>query len=129
MHMYSPEMVRSASDMNHYTNGSNNGVDSNDHSRTSSRNGNHHNGHGTIVPKRNAPRNRSAWSYGPGAGMGGYTYNMPPAPPISHTDNVGPRLTPSMRRTSGASNAGGSAGARTPGDEASSTAVSSLSRF
>ncbi|KAF9643711.1 hypothetical protein BDM02DRAFT_3191297 [Thelephora ganbajun] len=62
--------------------------------------------------RRNAPKVRTTWSYGPGPG--GFQYHN------NNGDTVGPRLTPS-RRTSGNS----SAGSRTPGDEASSTASSS----
>ena len=63
--------------------------------------------------RRNAPKVRTAWSYGPGTG--GFQYHN------NSGESVGPRLT-SSRRTSGNSSTGG----RTPGDEASSTAVSSL---
>lgn len=123
--MYSPEITRTTSEMGHYANGSSNGVDGNDHSRASSRNsGNHHGGPGAIGGKRGAPKTRAAWSFGPGAGMGGYAYNMPPNAPMVSTDTVGPRLSSAIRRTSGASSTSGSAGTRTPGDEASSTAVS-----
>ena len=74
-----------------------------------------HNGRrGHNNSRRNAPKVRTAWSYGPGPG--GFQHHN------DNVDVVGPRLTPS-RRTSGNS----SAGSRTPGDEASSTAVSSLS--
>ena len=73
-----------------------------------------HNGRrgGNNNSRRNAPKVRTAWSYGPGPG--GFQYHN------NNGDTVGPRFT-SSRRTSGNS----SAGSRTPGDEASSTAVSS----
>ncbi|KAL6307254.1 hypothetical protein BKA93DRAFT_769218 [Sparassis latifolia] len=83
------------------------------HSRASSRSS----GHGS---KRGVPR-RTPWSYGPGAGSGGYTYNLTGlGGGIGGTEVVGPRL--SSRRISSSS---GSTGTRTPGDEASSTASSS----
>ena len=71
-------------------------------------------GGGNNNSRRNAPKMRTALSYGPGSG--GHQYHN------NNGDTVGPRLT-SSRRTSGNS----SAGSRTPGDEASSTAVSLLS--
>ena len=70
-------------------------------------------GGGNSNNRRNAPKVRTALSYGPGSG--GIQYHN------NNGDTVGPRLT-SSRRTSGNS----SAGSRTPGDEASSTAVSLL---
>ncbi|KAL4250211.1 amino acid/polyamine transporter 2 family protein [Abortiporus biennis] len=85
--------------------------DSANHSRASSRNSSN-NG----VSRRGAPRARQAWSYGPGVASGGVPY--PGAGGILPIDTVGPRL--STRRTSGNSS-GGSAGNKTPGDEASST--------
>jgi hypothetical protein len=85
------------------------------HSRTSSRSSAGTGGGGTG--KRGAPPARTSWSYGPGAGMGG----IGSANPLVGGDVVGPRLSSSMRRTSGASSSG-STGTRT-GDEASSTAV------
>lgn len=75
-----------------------------DHSRASSRNSNGHgqmNGHGRGA-------RRQPWSYGPGIGMN-----------PGNGDVVGPRL--SSRRTSSGSQG---TGYRTPGDEASSVAVS-----
>ncbi|OSX64235.1 hypothetical protein POSPLADRAFT_1073817 [Postia placenta MAD-698-R-SB12] len=95
-----------------YMNG--NGADSSNHSRASSRSSNGH--------RRGAPRARGSWSYGPGAGNNGYSFNM-----NGHGAGgaeVGPRLSSTFRRTSSGS---GSAGARTPGDEASSTASSTSS--
>ncbi|GJE90938.1 hypothetical protein PsYK624_070850 [Phanerochaete sordida] len=86
------------------------GPDSVDHSRAPSRSSSTHgsvNGHG----RRSGPHvRRQPWSYGPGpvVGMG----------PPNAGDFVGPRLT--NRRTSS-----GSAGHRTPGDEASSVTSSS----
>lgn len=67
---------------------------------------------GSNNGRRNAPKVRPTWSYGPGPG--GIQYNN------NNGDSVGPRFT-SSRRTSGTS----SAGSRTPGDEASSTTSSS----
>lgn len=75
--------------------------------------------------KRGAPPARSAWSYGPGIGMGGFGYGNPSG--MGGGDIVGPRFSSSMRRTSQTSSVGsGSTGNRTPGDEASSTAVSHI---
>lgn len=81
-------------------------------------------GNGVIGPggggKRGLQPGRSPWSYGPGiggfgqGGVGG----------MGGEPAVGPRLSSSMRRTSNTSSGGGSTGNRTPGDEASSTAVS-----
>ncbi|THH32510.1 hypothetical protein EUX98_g1672 [Antrodiella citrinella] len=100
-----------------YANGSHH-VDSNGNSRTSSRNSNNNhmgpNGNG----RRGAPRTRQAWSYGPGASSTGFQYGG------QGTEQVGPRLT--TRRTSGTSSGSGSAGNRTPGDEASSTTQPAL---
>ncbi|KAG0709323.1 hypothetical protein DFH29DRAFT_887821 [Suillus ampliporus] len=78
----------------------------------------------SMGPKpRGAPPARTAWSYGPGVGMGGFGVNNMGSRP-SGGEVVGPRLSSSVRRPSGNSNA--SAGGRTPaGDEASSTASSS----
>ncbi|EGN96739.1 hypothetical protein SERLA73DRAFT_184899 [Serpula lacrymans var. lacrymans S7.3] len=78
--------------------------------------------HGNMK-QRGAPPARHAWSYGPGVGMGGYGVGN-----INNTcsmagETVGPRLSSTMRRTSGTSSS--STGNRTPGDEASSTASSS----
>jgi hypothetical protein len=70
-------------------------------------------GGGNNSNRRNVPKVRTTWNYGPGAGGFQYHHN--------NGESVGPRLSPS-RRTSGNS----SAGSRTPGDEASSTAVSSF---
>ena len=100
--------------------GGRNGHDgANNHSRASSRNST---GHGGVNggSKRGAPPARAAWSYGPGIGMGGFGYGNP-----SGMEAVGPRLSSAIRRTSQTSSVGsGSTGYRTPGDEASSTAVS-----
>ncbi|KAJ8590109.1 hypothetical protein M405DRAFT_181021 [Rhizopogon salebrosus TDB-379] len=72
---------------------------------------------------RGAPPARSAWSYGPGVGMGGFGMNNAGSRP-SGGEVVGPRLSSSVRRPSG--NLNTSAGGRAPaGDEASSTASSS----
>ncbi|TCD67971.1 hypothetical protein EIP91_011772 [Steccherinum ochraceum] len=91
-------------------------VDSNGNSRTSSRNSNHMGANGG--PRRGGPpRPRQAWSYGPGASGVGFQYGA------QGSEQVGPRLT--TRRTSGTSSGSGSAGNRTPGDEASSTTSSS----
>lgn len=76
--------------------------------RTSSRNGN------TSPNKRTASHGRGLWNQGTGVNGVGH-------------DVVGPRLNSGIRRTSGASsNGSGSTGALTPGDEASSVAVSSF---
>lgn len=94
------------------------------HGRTSSRNST---GHNTMngSGKRGAPPARSAWSYGPGVSMGGFGYGNPSGMSGGGSDVVGPRLSSAMRRTSQTSSVGsGSTGNRTPGDEASSTAVS-----
>jgi hypothetical protein len=94
------------------------------HSRTSSRNST---GHGAMngVGKRGAPPARTAWSYGPGIGMGGFGVGNPSN--MGGGEAVGPRLSSAMRRTSQTSSVGSSStGYRTPaGDEASSTASSS----
>lgn len=80
----------------------------------------------TMGPKpRGAPPARSAWSYGPGIGMGGFGVNGNTGRPGGGGEVVGPRLSSTVRRHPG--NANGNAGARTPAsDEASSSAVSSL---
>jgi hypothetical protein len=91
--------------------GNTNGVESNQSRRNGASGGN--NG-----GRRNAPKARSAWSYGPGPGVAGYPYGS--------GETVGPRLSSTMRRTSGNSSAG-SGSNRTAGDEASSTAVRYLS--
>lgn len=102
-------------------NGGGYGVESSNHSRASSRNSNSHTGT-NGVGRRNGPRTRTVWPNGPGVGFGGqYSSNM------VVNDTVGPRL--SNRRTSGTSSGSGSNGNRTPGDEASSTAVSHFARF
>jgi len=97
------------------------------HSRTSSRNNSA--GHSGMNGggKRGAPPARSAWSYGPGVGMGGFPYGNPSGMGGGGSDVVGPRLSSAMRRASQTSSVGsGSTGNRTPaGDEASSTASSS----
>ncbi|KAG1746590.1 uncharacterized protein EDB91DRAFT_1219589 [Suillus paluster] len=83
----------------------------------------------SMGPKpRGAPPARSAWSYGPGVGMGGFGVNNMSGSRPSGGEVVGPRLSSSVRRPSGNSNA--SAGGRTlAGDEASSTAVSYFTRL
>jgi SUZ domain len=90
------------------------GVESNNQSRRNGSGGGNNPG-----SRRNAPKVRSAWSYGPGTSIGGYNYG--------NGDTVGPRLSSVMRRTSGNSSAG-SGGNGTPGDEASSTAVRHVSQ-
>lgn len=81
------------------------GADSLDRSRASSQNSS---SHGSVNGRRTGPSaRRQPWSYGPGIGMGG----------PSNGDFVGPRLN-NRRQSSG------SAGYRTPGDEASSVTVS-----
>ena len=83
----------------------------------------------TMGPKpRGAPPARSAWSYGPGIGMGGFGINGNTGRPGGGGEVVGPRLSLTVRRHPGNSN--GITGARTPAsDEASSPAVSCPSRF
>ncbi|KDQ61389.1 hypothetical protein JAAARDRAFT_30816 [Jaapia argillacea MUCL 33604] len=99
---------------------------SNNHSRTSSRNSNGGNngvvasGRGRGALPNGRPPNGHAWTYGPGIGFG---YGGA----SSGGETVGPRLSSSMRRTSGTSSGSASTGNRTPGDEASSTASSSTS--
>lgn len=79
---------------------------------------------GMSANKRGAPPARSAWSYGPGVGL----HASPAGAPIHFPSGngggevVGPRLSSTVRRISGAS--AGSNGSRTPGDETASTAVS-----
>ncbi|KAI0923733.1 hypothetical protein AcV5_009202 [Taiwanofungus camphoratus] len=105
-----------------HTNSNGNSAENNHHIRASSRNSGSHHGGGSS--KRGMPR-RGAWSYGPGAGSGGYTWNVAGlSGGGGGNDVVGPRLSSSVRRISGTSSGSGSAGTRTPGDEASSTAVS-----
>ncbi|KAI0063999.1 hypothetical protein BV25DRAFT_328926 [Artomyces pyxidatus] len=86
-------------------------------------NGNHSNG----TNKRKTPR-ASAWSYGPGISggfPGGSGVNGLSMTPAETYGTVGPRLSNSMRKSSG--NSSGSAGNRTPGDESSSVASSTSS--
>ncbi|OJT10901.1 cAMP-regulated phosphoprotein 21 [Trametes pubescens] len=91
-----------------------------DFSRTSSRSSN---GHGSMNSKRGGARGRGSWTYGPGVSTGGYTFNSPSAMNgIGGNDAYGPRLSSNVRRASGTSSSGGSAGARTPADETASTA-------
>jgi hypothetical protein len=75
--------------------------------------------------KRGNSRNGSgSFSHGP---MFGYSFGVSAggSSPIENNANiVGPRLNNTMRRTSGTSN-----GSRTPGDEASSVAVSLVFTF
>lgn len=78
----------------------------------------------SMGPKpRGAPPARSAWSYGPGVGMGGFGVNNVGNRP-GGGEVVGPRLSSSVRRPSGNSNAS-ACGRISAGDEASSTASSS----
>ena len=114
---YMPEM--GAGNPVGYMNGSGSGTGSSNHSRASSRSSHH------SAPRRGAPRARGSWSFGPGAGNNGYTYNFGPS--LSGSETVGPRLSSSNRRISTTSSTSGSAGVRTPGDETSSTTVSILS--
>lgn len=72
--------------------------------------------------KRGAPPARSAWSFGPGIGMNGYVGTGSNG--IGGGETMGPRL--SMSRSGMSNGSSGSNGNRTPGDEASSTAVSHL---
>ncbi|TFY62135.1 hypothetical protein EVJ58_g4059 [Rhodofomes roseus] len=65
--LYVPDMTANGSG---YMNGGGSGTGSSNHSRASSRSSHH----GTN--KRGAPRARASWSYGPGAGNNGYTYNL-----------------------------------------------------
>jgi hypothetical protein len=70
------------------------------------------------------PQARTAWSYGPGVGMGGYV-----APNgITAGDAIGPRLSSNHRRPSGNSNSSNSL-ASSMCDEISSTAVRLLDPF
>ncbi|KAH9839694.1 uncharacterized protein C8Q71DRAFT_743804 [Rhodofomes roseus] len=115
--LYVPDMTANGSG---YMNGGGSGTGSSNHSRASSRSSHH----GTN--KRGAPRARASWSYGPGAGNNGYTYNLSSiGNGMGASETVGPRLSSSTRRISATSSASGSAGVRTPGDEASSTTSSS----
>ncbi|KAF8967627.1 hypothetical protein BDZ97DRAFT_500749 [Flammula alnicola] len=66
---------------------------------------------------------RSAWSYGPGVGMGGYTAPMHSA----GGDAVGPRFNNSNRRMSGNSSSGGNSRASSNCDDVSSTSSSTTS--
>ena len=76
-------------------------------------NGNGVNGAKSRLPM--PPQTRTAWSYGPGVGMGGYV-----APNgITTGDAIGPRLSSNHRRPSGSGNSHASSN----GDEVSSTAV------
>ncbi|KAF8448994.1 hypothetical protein L210DRAFT_3439692 [Boletus edulis BED1] len=81
----------------------------------------------TMGPKpRGAPPARSAWSYGPGIGMGGFGVNSNTGRTGGGGEVVGPRLSSTVRRHAGSLN--GSVGGRTPAsDEASSPATSSTS--
>jgi len=73
---------------------------------------------------RSAPPARSAWSYGPGVGMGGFGVNSINSRSNSGGEIVGPRLSSAIRRPgNGHSNVVNRAPA---GDEASSTAVSNV---
>lgn len=77
---------------------------------------------------RGAPPARSAWSYGPGIGMGGFGVNGNTGRPGGGGEVVGPRLSSTVRRHPG--NPNGSTGTRTPAsDDAASPAVSCPSRF
>ena len=63
------------------------------------------------------PQARTAWSYGPGVGMGGYV-----APNgITAGDAIGPRLSSNHRRTGNSNSSNGHASSNC--DEVSSTAV------
>ncbi|KAI5999366.1 hypothetical protein F5J12DRAFT_847847 [Pisolithus orientalis] len=76
---------------------------------------------------RGAPPARSAWSYGPGVGMGGFGVNNVNGRSVSSSgkDAVGPRLNTSTRRPGNGRSSGFNG---TPaGDEAASTASSSTS--
>ena len=85
-------------------------------------NGNGVNGTKSRLPV--PPQARTAWSYGPGVGMGGYV-----APNgISTGDAIGPRLSSNHRRPSGNSNSSNSH-ASSNCDEVSSTAVRMLDLF
>ena len=118
--LYAPEM--GANNSVGFMNGGGSGTGSSNHSRASSRSSHH------GAPKRGAPRARPSWTYGPGVGNNGYTYNLNNiGPPLGGSETVGPRFSSSARRISMTSSTGGSAGVRTPGDETSSTAVSTIS--
>ena len=84
-------------------------------------NGNGVNGTKSRLPM--PPQARTAWSYGPGVGMGGYV-----APNgITTGDAIGPRLSSNHRRPSG--NSSGNSHSSSNGDEVSSTAVRLLFHF
>ncbi|CCL98600.1 uncharacterized protein FIBRA_00602 [Fibroporia radiculosa] len=118
--LYMPDTITN----NGFIHGGGSGTGSNNHSRASSRSSNSHHGGN----KRGAPRARGSWSYGPGTANNGFTFNTSGiGGSIGPGDTVGPRLSSNFRRISGASSTSGSAGTRTPGDEASSTASSSTS--
>ncbi|KAI0766634.1 hypothetical protein BD413DRAFT_569195 [Trametes elegans] len=105
--------------------GSPNGLDMPNLSRTSSRNSN---GHGSMNGRRGAARGRGSWMHGPGGvSNGNYGYGSPPVHVMGGHETFGTRLGVNARRISGTSSSSGSAGARTPADETSSTAVSARS--
>ncbi|EMD39144.1 hypothetical protein CERSUDRAFT_112820 [Gelatoporia subvermispora B] len=118
---YMPDMQRPNSMPPGYINGNGPGLDISHGRRGNNMNHtgqNGQNGHN----KRGMPR-RQNWSFGPGTSHGGYTFNASGLGGASN-EAVGPRLSNNMRRISGASSGSGSAGTRTPGDEASSTTSS-----
>ncbi|KAF8202258.1 hypothetical protein BJ912DRAFT_896867 [Pholiota molesta] len=69
------------------------------------------------------PPHRTAWSYGPGVGMGGYTAPVIPGA----NDSVGPRFNTTNRRPSGNSSSGGNSRASSTNDDVSSTSSSTTS--
>ncbi|OCH96251.1 hypothetical protein OBBRIDRAFT_787325 [Obba rivulosa] len=116
---YMQDMQRPSSMPPGFANGNAPTVDGNNNRRGNGMNHAGQNGNS----KRGMPR-RQNWSYGPGAGNGGYTFNTTGLGGVTN-EAVGPRLSNNnMRRISGASSGSGSAGTRTPGDEASSTTSS-----
>ena len=110
--------------------GNGNGIGSVNHGQASSRNSAPPGGVNGAGKHRGAPPPRAPWSFGPGVGMGGHSYNgAVSAAGTSGGEVVGPRLS-SMRRPSG--NSVGSSGTNRSSsncDESSSTAVSSVLFF
>ena len=83
--------------------------------------GNGNGANGTKSRPPIPPQARTAWSYGPGVGMGGYV-----APSgITAGDAIGPRLSSNHRRPGNSSNSHTSSNC----DEVSSTAVRLLTFF
>ncbi|KAF9475010.1 hypothetical protein BDN70DRAFT_841524 [Pholiota conissans] len=107
-------------------NGLGNGVIApNNNGRSTSRNGGP--GGSPIGGAKNRsqapPPPRTAWSYGPGVGIGGYTTPVIPG----GSDAIGPRFNNSNRRLSGNSSSGGNSRASSTNDDVSSTSSSTTS--